>query len=241
MKVGSGKNGMIPCGEEGSHPTILIPLRLKLSPETRKQRTMLEPYRNALLLFLAAAFASGCASTQIVNAWQDPKFSGPPLKRIMVIGVTKQAGIRRTFEDQFVRELDAKGVPGVASYTLIPEDGEVPKERLAQAVKESGVEGVLITRLVKVEVQTQVYAAPYAGPPYFGFYGYYSSAWVGYYDPPQIYSYDIVTAETNLFDAASDTLIWSGTTQTFSPRNVKKDARDFANVIIKALSASHII
>ena len=67
------------------------------------------------------------------------------------------------------------------------------------------------------------------------------SAWAGYYDPPQIYTYDVVTAETNLFDAASDTLIWSGTTQTFAPRDVKKDAREFASVIIKALSTGHII
>jgi hypothetical protein len=202
---------------------------------------MLDVYRNALLLVLVVLCASGCASTQIINAWQDPKFSGPPLKRVMVIGVTRQAGIRRTFEDQFVSQLRAKGVDGVASYTLIPEDGEVPKERLAQAVRESEVEGVLITRLVRAEVQTQVYAAPYAGPPYFGFYGYYSWAWVGYYDAPQAYSYDVVTAETNLFDATSDTLIWSGTTQTFSARNVKKDAREFADVIIKALSTGRII
>ena len=203
---------------------------------------MLKPYRNALLLLLVAVIASGCASTQIVNAWQDPKFPGPPLERVMVIDVTKRAGIRRTLEDEFVRELAAKGVQGVASYTLIPEDGEVPKERFTQAVKESGVQGVLITRLVKVEVQTQVYyAGPYGRPPYFGFYGYYSWAWVGYYDPPQVYTYDVVTAETNLFDAVSDTLIWSGTTQTFAPRNAKKDAREFANVIIKALSTSHII
>jgi len=99
---------------------------------------------------------------------------------------------------------------------------------------------------VKVEVQTQVYAAPYPAPypgpsPYFGFYGYYSSAWIGYYDPPQLYAYDVVTSETNLFDAASDALIWSGTTQTYASRNVRKGARDFANVIVKALVAKQII
>ena len=201
---------------------------------------MFQSFRSALLLLLAV-IASGCASTQIVNAWQDPKFSGPPLKKIMVIGVTKQTGIRRTFEDEFVRVLDADGVKGVASYLFIPEDGEVSKERLAQAVKESGVKGVIIARLIKVKVQTQVYAAPYAGLPYFGFHGYYSSAWVGYNDLPQLYSYDVATSETSLFDAASGTLIWSGTTQTFSPRDVKKDAHDFAKVIIKALAAKHII
>jgi len=200
---------------------------------------MLKRWTTALLVLIVTA-ALGCASTRIVDTWRDPNFSGPPLKRMMVIGVSKRAGIRRTFEDEFVRELEAKRVQGVASYTFIPEDGEVPKERLVQAVKESGVDGVLITRLVTVETRTQVYPGTYVGPPYFGFYGYYSWAWVGYYEPPQFYTYDVVTAETNVFDAANDRLIWSTTTQTY-PSNVKKDIRDFAGVILKALAESHII
>jgi hypothetical protein len=196
---------------------------------------------HALRLALVATIAWGCVSTRLVNTWQDPRYSGPPLARIMVIDVTKQAGIRRTFEDEFVRQLDAKGVRAVASYTLIPEDGAVPKERLADAVKESGVQGVLITRLVRVETQTQIYAGGPYPAPYYGFYGYYSWAWVGYYDPPQIYTYDVVVAETNLFEASNDTLIWSGTTETFPSRDVKQGIGRFATVIVNALSAGHII
>jgi hypothetical protein len=193
------------------------------------------------LIVLVGLGAWGCASTQLVSSWQDPRFSGPPLTKILVIGVTKQAGIRRTFEDEFVRQLQARGVQAVPSYSLIPEDGEVPKDRLAQAVKDSGVEGVLISRLVKVEKEAQIYPGGYTGPPYVGFYGFYSNSWVGFYEPPQVYSYDVVTAETNLFDARSDTLIWSGTTETFSPRDIRKDTRDFATVIINALVANKLI
>jgi hypothetical protein len=194
-----------------------------------------------LVLSLVGLMAWGCASTRLVNIWQGPKFAGPPLTRIMVLDITTQAGIRRTFEDEFVRQLDAKGVQGVASYTLISEDGEVPKERLAEAVKASGVQGVIVTRLVRVEIPTQVYWGPYAGPPYPGFYGYYSWAWNTHYDPPQVYTYEGVIAETDLFDAPNETLVWSGTTETYAPQSVKKGISEFAAVIIKALSASHII
>jgi hypothetical protein len=199
------------------------------------------PVSKWLLASVVGLLLGGCASTKLVNVWQNPKFSGPQLHAILIIGVTKQAGIRRTFEDEFVRQLEAQGVRAVASYTLIPEDGEVPKDRLSQAVKEAGVEGVLITRLVKVERQTQVYPGSFAGPPYMGFYGFYSSAWIGYYDPPQVYTYEVVTSETNLFDSRNETLIWSGTSETFSPRDVKKDTQDFASVIIKALGGSKLI
>jgi hypothetical protein len=195
-----------------------------------------------VLLFALIAFSvGGCASsTRLVNTWQDPKFAGPALTSIMIIDVTKQASIRRTFEDEVVRQLQARGVQAVQSYTLIPEDGEVPKDRLAQAVAQAGVQGVLITRLVQIRQQTQVYPGAYTPPPYM-FYGYYSSSWIGFYDPPQVYTYDVVTAETNLFDAKGEMLIWSGTTETFAPRDIKKDTQEFAAAIIKSLAASGLI
>ena len=195
----------------------------------------------ALLTALVGLAIWSCASTQLTDTWRDPKHSGPPLTRILVVGVTRQAGMRRTFEDEFVRQLQAKGVQAVASYTLVPEDGEVPRERLAQAVKESGVEGVMVTRLVRVDRETQVYPGTYVGSPYAGFYRFYSSAWVGFYEPPQVYSYDVVTAETNLFDVRGDTLIWSGTTETLARRNVKKEVTEFATVILGALLAGKLI
>lgn len=189
----------------------------------------------------AAALAAGCASTRLTNTWQDPNFAGAPVKSVLVIGVTKQAGVRRTFEDEFARQLRAKGVRAVQSYTLVPEDGEVSKERLAEALKAAGVQAVLITRLVKVRWQMEAYPGGVYAPPYMGWYGFYNSAWVGYYEPVPVYSYDVVTAETNLFDAASDALIWSGTTESFSPRDVKKDTQEFAQVILAALSEQKLI
>jgi len=196
---------------------------------------------NACVVAAAALAVAGCASTRLINAWQDPTFSGAPVKSVLVIGVTKQAGMRRTFEDEFARQLEAKGVRTVQSYTLVPEDGEVSKDRLAEAVKAADVQAVLITRLVKVQWQMQGYAGDAFGPPYMGWYGFYRSAWVGYYEPVPVYAYDVVTAETDLFDAASDVLVWAGTTESFAPRDTKKDTREFAQVIVAALGERKLI
>ena len=201
------------------------------------------------VLLTVALAAGGCASTRVINTWQEPKFSGPAMSSIMVIDVTAEAGIRRTFEDEFVRQLSAKGVRAVASYTLIPDNGEVPKDQLADAVRRADVQGVIVTRVLKVlDVPTVVYSGPYYSPggpyPYAGgpgFYGYYSWAWAGYYAAPQVYTYQTVIAETNLFDAQSETLIWSGTTQNYPSANVKAGISEFIAVIVNALSANHLI
>ena len=197
--------------------------------------------RTLIALVGLGLLLGACASTHLVNVWKDTQYTGPAFTRILVIGVTKQAGIRRTFEDIFAEQLRAHRTEAVQSYILIAEDGEVPRERLAQAVEQSAADGVLVTRLLKVDRQTQIYPGTYAGAPYMGFYGFYSSAWIGFYEPPQIYTYDVVTSETSLFEAKSNRLVWSGTTETFSPRDMRKDTQEFASVIIKALADQGLI
>ena len=70
---------------------------------------------------LAAATAftlAACASTELVNQWSNPAYTSPSFKKVMVIGVTKQASIRRTFEDEFVAQLKAAGVNAIPSYRI---------------------------------------------------------------------------------------------------------------------------
>ena len=93
----------------------------------------------------------------------------------MVIGVSKQPSIRRTFEDQFVTKLKAAGVDAVPSYLYIPEDGQVDEGRLQAAVKQAGADAVIITRLVRVEKKTEVSPGFYQPAPALGFYRGYSA------------------------------------------------------------------
>jgi len=73
-----------------------------------------------LMLALVLLTVVGCQSTTLKNSWRDPDYKGPPLKKIMVVGVSKQAATRRIYEDQFVAQLKAAGVDGVQSYLFIP-------------------------------------------------------------------------------------------------------------------------
>jgi hypothetical protein len=196
--------------------------------------------RNTVCLLLLGSLLYGCASTKLTNNWQDPHYSGPPLTKVLLIGVTKQAVVRRYFEDAFARQLADLGTTAVPSYTLIPEDGEVPKDRMAQAVQQSGADGVLITRLVRVDRRARIEPG-YAGPPFMGFYDYYPFAWGGFYDPPMVYTYDVVTWDTSVFDARTNQMIWAGATETVAPKDLAKEAREAAAVVVKALVKGGIL
>jgi hypothetical protein len=195
----------------------------------------------ACLLAAAAVALGGCASTSLINEWKSPAFSGPPLQKILVVGVSTQPGPRRIFEDEFSAALRAAGVQAVPSYTVIPQDGQAEQAVLEKALQELGADGVLVTRLVGREQKTQVSPGFYQPVPAMGFYGWYSSAWVGYYEPPTVYQYDVVTADTSVYGVNAGTLLWSGTTETFSPADVAKETRGFAKIIIDALRKSGVI
>ena len=190
---------------------------------------------------LLLAFVTGCASTKLTNSWRDPDYTSQ-LGGMVVVGVSKQASVRRVFEDEFAAQLGSRGIDAVPSYTLIPEDGPVEEQRLRGAVESADTDAVIITRLVKVE--KRIYLSPsyprtmYAYPPYY--YGYYSRAWVGYYEPA-VREYEVVTAETTIYARGRAEPVWSGTTETFAPGELKKDTTGFAEVVMDALAAEGLI
>ena len=191
-----------------------------------------------VVLAIGLAFGyAGCASTRIVNEWRNPDYVSPRFSRILVLGVSKQSTTRRIFEDAFVVSLRAAGVDAVASYRYVPEDGPVDQARLQGAVKEADADAAIMTRLVRMETRTAVTPGLYHPAPDlgWGFYGGYSAVWVGYYEPPRIYQYDVYISETLLYDMASNQLVWGGTAQTTAPGDFKIEVRGYVEIVVKAL------
>jgi hypothetical protein len=182
------------------------------------------------------------ASTKIINQWVSPEYASPRFKKVMVIGVSKQPSIRRTFEDEFVTQLKASGVNAVPSYAYIPEDGQVDESRLQAAVKQAGADAAIVTRLVRVEKKTQVTPGYYQPPVVgFGFYPGYSAAWGGYYEPPSVYQYDVYISETSLYDMAKNRLVWAGTAETTAPGDINKEIERYVATVIDALKGKNIL
>ena len=191
---------------------------------------------------ICAGLAACAASTKIVNQWVSPDYVSPRFKKIMVIGVSRQPSIRRTFEDEFVSQLKDAGVNAVPSYIYMAEDGQVDESRLQTVVREAGADAAIVTRLVRVEKKAQVTPGYYQPPPAgFGFYGGYSAAWLGYYEPPRVYQYDVYISETSLYDMAKNRLVWAGTVETTAPGDINKEIKGYVASVIDALKSKKIL
>jgi hypothetical protein len=200
----------------------------------------LSPARVFVAAIAVAFVFAGCAATKIVTEWSNPDYASPRFKKILVIGVSKQPRIRRTFEEEFVNKLKAAGVDAVPSYLYIPEDGQVDEARLDEAVRKANVDAVIITRLVRGEKKTEVSPGFYQPAPAisYAFYPGYSAAWFGYYEPPRIYQYEVYISETSLY---KNQLVWTGTAETTAPSDIGKEIRRYVDIVVDALKSKNIL
>ena len=193
------------------------------------------------VLFIALTVSSGCASTKIVNEWREPDYIPPPFKKVVVLGIAKDPILRRSFEDEFVAQLRASGMEAVPSYQFMPGDGRASEARLLKAVKQTGADAAIMTRLVRVERRAQITPGYYNAYPVYGFYRWYSSAWTGFYEPPRVYNYDVYTSETSLYDLNRDRMVWGGTVQTTDPGDIRKEIKNYVHIVIAALKENGLL
>ena len=195
----------------------------------------------ALTLLLAA-----CASTTLTNAWKDPAYKGAGFRKLLVVGATDSPTNRRIFEEEFARALRAAGVDALPSYTVIAQDGKkIDEAMLKDVVRRQGLDGVVMTRLVRIDKQTVYTPGYYWGVPALGYrdslYGYYNGAWSPYALPAEVREYESAVLETTLWNAADEKLVWTATTSTFAPSSVKSATADFSKVVIEELRARKLL
>ncbi len=79
----------------------------------------------------------GCASTDLVDIWHDSSFQAPPLGKMLVVAVSKDATKRRIWEDAFAYQLAQQGVAATSSYRLFS-DALPDTNQVVATVQENG-------------------------------------------------------------------------------------------------------
>lgn len=113
---------------------------------------------------IIAMLITACATTRLTSAWKDPLYKKQP-RKIMVIGVARKPVNKRIFEDEFVRQLKARGTDAVASYTVMPDDKQGDNDVIAAKMKEQGAYAVLIARLASKKTVHTYIPGRFSYPP----------------------------------------------------------------------------
>ena len=193
---------------------------------------------------LALTFLASCAASRLVAQQSNPDYVGKSFKSVMVVAVTSDQMIRRTYEDRVVALLGKRGVKGIPAYSLFGSRGQVEEAELREAIARSGAEGVLITRVTHVD-QSSTYvsgATVTMGYGGVGMYGYYGGTWQTVDTAPQKITGPTWTlSETRLFDAKSGVLAWSGVVDTRKSDNAGEALTDYVHIIFDAMVGDRVL
>src|SRR6476659_1795994 len=109
--------------------------------------------RNGALVNLAIgvclAVLTGCSSTTSMDqVWHDPGRAAAPLGKTLVIAVAPRAQTAAALEDEWVRELQARGIDAHALHAMLPGEPQPDKQRVVELAKANAINSVLVSRIV---------------------------------------------------------------------------------------------
>ena len=195
----------------------------------------------AVCIVIAAA---GCAGTKLVDPWRDPAYQGP-IRKVFVFGLIRDRGPRGLLEEEFVRQLKAKGADAVASTSLLPDEGIPARDILTAKVREAKADTVLIARFIRkgsaeAHAPLRIYGAP----------GSFEAEWGAFPDPavarerdlPEAtYDYSVAVMRTTVYSVATGTAVWSSTSETKYQGALLRHIKPFVRAIIGRLSDDRLL
>jgi hypothetical protein len=198
--------------------------------------------RRVVGIFLAlTGLLSACASTSLQKVQHTPEFRPARIHKVLVVAITKTPPVRSRWENEFVLQWRKLGVDAIASSEVLPAGVALDKAELALIANARGFDSVLVMRLLKREKITPEIAHPRnervpplaADSPNLT---QYVQAVVA--SPEYPIDFEVAVVSTNLYDAATEKLVWSSISQTLITGDAPRHARPFVKIILKNIYQS---
>ena len=133
-----------------------------------------------LTTFAALALLAGCATSKLVAQKANPDYVGKTLQeRDGGGGDGGRDGASHIRGPHGRAPRPSAGIKGIPGYAAVGKRGRVEEAELREAIARSGAEGVLITRVTRIDRSSGTVpgATVAVGVGWGGFYGYYSGVW----------------------------------------------------------------
>lgn len=195
------------------------------------------------VLLLGLLLSSCGGSTKLVETWAEPTYQPKPAPKVMVVGLGENQRRATAFEDIFAGYFTARKIETLKGTAL--QATNVPDvEAFKKIVHDSGADLCVIAKLVDITDETVYHPGTTSYVPMTGYYGmgyYYQSSYVMVNDPGYISTSKVYKVETNVYDVATEKLIWSGLSQTTDPADFTDGVNSFAAVVVGDLVVRKIV
>ena len=199
------------------------------------------------LLLLFPLLVACYPSTKVIASWKNPGTT-KTYHSVFIATLTSNTVSRSTIETEMSNAFSKKGLVTVKSIDEFPptmKQDSTTKGQLLDRIKNKGSEAILTISLLRKETESRYVSGGYAPVSHYGYYssfgGYYNYAYPTAYSPGYYEKEDVYYLETNLYDAQTESLIWSAQSRTDSYGSVPTLAKEYANVIVEQMLRENVI
>lgn len=201
----------------------------------------------ALIMFMVIS----CGPSQrVTSSWINPQLTQKPAyKKIFIAALVQNPSYKATIEQDLAYAANAKGLQVIKSSEFFQpnftsKDNAMPdKDVILAKVRQAGCDAIFTVALVDKKSETRYVPgttsySPYIGYGGYGFGGYYGYAYPSMYSTPGYYTEDkTYFMEANLFDAASENMIWSAQSEAYDPTKMSTFSKEYTAILIEKMNA----
>jgi len=179
------------------------------------------------------------------------KIQGKAFSKIFIVAMSADVEVRQTVESDLAAVATSRGHQVVKSIDMIPvvlSDPKLPtKDEVVAKVKESGCDAVFVAAVLKKEedIRYTPGTTAYSVAPYYSYAGTYTGYYTYWYPSVSTASYydheKTYFMQSNLYDVASEEIMWSVQSKIFSPASIKKFSQAYTSTLIKQLEKAKLI
>ena len=199
-----------------------------------------------MLGLVLAACSSGKESTGV---WVNKeKIQGKSFHKVFIVVMTADIQARVRLENDLAATAISHGYEAVKSVEAIPpvlSDPKMPtKDEVVGKVTSSGCDAVFVASLL--DKNESVHYTPgttaYSIQPYYTYYPGYYSNWYPSVSTSDYYAHDKkYFLQSNLYDVASQEIMWSVQSQIFNPESLEKFSKEYTTTLIKQLEKEKLL
>lgn len=194
-----------------------------------------------MALLMGVYLVASCAMTpttrtEIVGSWKATDYHGK-LTNFLIVSHSEEPGIRAKFETIMASRLKKAGLRATASSDIMSAGEKINRGTIRTAMVGKDFDAVMVARLIDVD-QSMVYVPP---TPVTGFDNSFDNFSPIIASPAYIEPKTVIFMQLDLYDAASQRLVWSLKSRTANHNNINDFVNSLAQVVINELKAKDLI
>lgn len=190
---------------------------------------------------LAAMAVSGCAASRMQDSYTSQQYKGGPVESVLVLGMAKRFQNRKTFEILFSQDLTKAGLKALPSYKYMPKGAKIDGNTVKAVADRLKMQTVMVVHYRGEERKFQDPKGLEPGPDYTALPYYVPSVYhyVNRTDYAPMKSYMLL--ECNLYETASQELIWTGHSELLNINNFNQLTSDLAGLVVDQLKKDGLL